>query len=200
MFSKFVCFKNQVENLFSTTIKCFRLNGGGEFVNKNFIELFQNSGIIHQLTCLYTPPQNGIAERKHHHLIKTIVVLLQTSSMSHLFWGEAVLTTTYLINRLPSSILQGKSSYIVLFNTSLDYHSLRVFRCACYPWLKPYTTNKLEPRSRRCVFIEYPINIKGYKCYDMITGRAFISRYVLSRNKIFRLHIIFLKLVLLHLH
>lgn len=76
------------------TIKCYHSDSGGEFMNKQFIELFQKSGIIHQLPYPYTLPQNGIAEQKHCHLIETSVMLIQT-----------VLTATYLINRLPSSTL-----------------------------------------------------------------------------------------------
>lgn len=44
VFSVFSQFKITVENLSSTTIKTFRLDGGGEFINKKFQELFQSTG------------------------------------------------------------------------------------------------------------------------------------------------------------
>ena len=72
-------------------------------------------GIIHQISCVITPQQNGIAERKNRHLLdvsRTIMFHMQIPSR---FWGEAVLTACYLINRLPSSILKFKTTYSTLY-------------------------------------------------------------------------------------
>lgn len=55
VFSVFSKFKTQIENLLSFTIKKFRADGGGEFMNSNFKRLVQNSGIVHQVfLSLYT--------------------------------------------------------------------------------------------------------------------------------------------------
>lgn len=53
--SVFSKLKTQIENLLSFTIKKFRTDGGGEFMNSNFKRLFQNSGIVHHVfLSLYT--------------------------------------------------------------------------------------------------------------------------------------------------
>jgi hypothetical protein len=54
----FSTFKSQVENLFSSTIKNLQMNGGTEF--KPITRLFPQ--ILHQVSCSYTPQQNGVAE------------------------------------------------------------------------------------------------------------------------------------------
>lgn len=55
---------------------------------------------------------------------------------------------------------------------------LKSFGCTCYPWLKPYVTNKLSPKSQSCVFLGYCSNTKGYRCYDPLANKVFISRHV----------------------
>lgn len=57
----FLQFKNLVENLYSTTIKTLRCDGGGEF--KPVIQIAQNQRIAIQVSCLYTSAQNNRIER-----------------------------------------------------------------------------------------------------------------------------------------
>ena len=54
---------------FNKRIKIIRSDNGIEFVNNNLSKLFNDLGMIHQTSCAYTPQQNGIAERKHRHLL-----------------------------------------------------------------------------------------------------------------------------------
>lgn len=175
VFSVFLSFKLHVENLLSVKIKCFRSDGGGEYMSLRFQSLLKTSGIMHQISCPYTPEQNGCAERKHRHLVETGLTLLFNASMPLKYWADAFATATYLINRHPMKQLQLTSPWQKLFKLPPAYSSLRVFGCACYPWLRPYTPHKLDPRSKRCVFLGYTLNHKGYKCLDITTGRIYIS-------------------------
>ena len=54
-----------VQTQFSRKIKVFQSDGGTEFVNKIVRNIFAENGTLHQLSCPYTPQQNGRAERKH---------------------------------------------------------------------------------------------------------------------------------------
>lgn len=47
--------------------------------------------------------------------------------------------------------------YNILFNQEPNYTKLKTFGCLCFPWLKPYTNNKLEPRSEPCLFLGYSL-------------------------------------------
>jgi hypothetical protein len=70
--------------------------------------------------------------------------LLAQSHMNTCFWIDAFQTAIYLINRLPSLVLKHMSPYSQLFKKEPDYSILRVFGCACYPLLKPYSIHKLN--------------------------------------------------------
>jgi len=66
------------------------------------------------MSCQYTPEQNGLAERKHIHILETTITLLQTANLPSKFWFHACATSIYLINRMPCPILQLRSPYLLL--------------------------------------------------------------------------------------
>ena len=59
-----------VQTQFGKRVKVLRTDNGTEFVNSGCHKLFAELGILHQRSCPYTPQQNGVAERKHRHLLE----------------------------------------------------------------------------------------------------------------------------------
>lgn len=133
VFSIFPTFKLHVENLLSSRIKHLRTNGGGEYMSTKFQAALRDSGIVHQLSCPYTPKQNGCAERKHMHIVETGLTLLFTAKIPLHYWADAFTTATYLINRMPMHSLHFISPWQTLSHHSPIYTNLKVFGCACYP-------------------------------------------------------------------
>nr|KYP46793.1 hypothetical protein KK1_031565 [Cajanus cajan] len=72
-----------------------------------------------------------------------------------------------------------------LFNQSPNYTKLRTFGCICYPWLAPYNSNKLEPKSQPCVFLGYSLSQSAYYCYSLITHKLYTYRHVQFVEDIF---------------
>jgi hypothetical protein len=101
------------------------------------------------------------------------------------FWDEAFLTAAYLINRIPTRVIDNTSPLERLFKKSPNYSLLRVFGCACWPNLRPYQKQKLSFRSKQCVFIGYSSLHKGYKCLDTDSSRVYISRDVIFDEHVF---------------
>lgn len=102
------------------------------------------------------------------------------TSLPQQLWVEAFFTAAFLSNLLPTSVIDKMiSSFKILHGKPLVYTTLRAFGCACYPYLRPYTENKFDPKSLSCVFVGYNERYKGYRCYHPPTGRVFISRHVL---------------------
>jgi hypothetical protein len=107
--SVFQSFHTMVQTQFSAKIQILRSDNGGEYINREFREYFQNHGLIHETTCPYTPQQNGVAERKNRHILETARALLLGSHVPSRHWTDAVVTAVHLLNRMPSKVLDFKT-------------------------------------------------------------------------------------------
>ncbi|KAJ4776116.1 hypothetical protein LUZ62_060373 [Rhynchospora pubera] len=168
----FTRFKAQVENLFSCSIKTLRTDGGTEY--KPIANTFPQ--IVHQMTCPYTPEQNGVSERKHRHIVELSIAIMSRACIPNSFWDEIFSSVVYLINRL--SNCNDNIPYSLLYNKQPDYSSLRILGCLCFPYTRPYNKNKLEPRALPCVFLGYATLQKGFRCLHLPTNKIYISRHV----------------------
>ncbi|PKU70166.1 Retrovirus-related Pol polyprotein from transposon TNT 1-94 [Dendrobium catenatum] len=185
VFDTFIHFKSQVENYTSRKIKILRTDGRTEFVNNSFSSFLKHHGIIHQLSCPYTPEQNGVVERKHRHIIETTRTLLATASVPYKYWADAVTTAVYLINRLPSPTIQNMSPFERIHNRKPQYTHLRVFGCECFPLIPPQARHKLQPKATSHVFLGYSDLHKGYKCLSIKTNKITISRHITFQEQRF---------------
>jgi hypothetical protein len=183
VYNIFLKFQVFVERYFNTKIKSIQSDWGGEYRNLN--KFFSSLGILHRLSCPHTHQQNGSVERKHRHIVETGLTLLANASVPFSYWDDAFLTSTYLINCLPSPVTHNKSPLEILYHKVPDYNFLKTFGCACWPHLLPYNTHKLDFRSKQCIFLGYSLNHKGYRCLDPITNRIYIARNVIFDETVF---------------
>lgn len=102
--------------------------------------------------------------------------------MPRKYWVEAFETAVYLINRLPTPVLAGKSPYETLFRKLPDYRLLKIFGTTCFPCLRPYQSHKFQFHTSKCVNLGYSEYFKGYKCLSS-TGRIYISRNVVFNEE-----------------
>jgi hypothetical protein len=130
------------------------------------------------MSCPYTSPQNGKAERIIRSVNNVIRTLLIQASLSGRYWVEGLHTATYLLNRLPTTAIQAACPHLALFGSAPSYEHLRVFGCTCYPNTTATAPHKLSPYSTRCVFLGYSVDHKGYRCLDLSTNRLIVSRHV----------------------
>lgn len=94
--------------------------------------LLKSLGIVHQSSCVYTPQQNGVVERRHRYILDTARAIKFQASVPLRFWGDCVATAVYLINRLPSQTLHGKVPVEIHSKSSSDLSHLKVFGCLGY--------------------------------------------------------------------
>lgn len=88
-----------------TTIKCLCGDNTKEYFTRDFVQYITDNGIIHESSCVYTPQQNGMAKRKNRHLLEVVCTMMIHHHVPSHFWANAVLTSCYLINRMPSYFL-----------------------------------------------------------------------------------------------
>ena len=92
--------------------------------------------------------------------------MLSGTELGQEFWAEAVETTCYLVNRLPSSALEDKTPHEVSTGKKTSLSHLRVFGCDAYVHVPKEKKTKLDNKSERCIFIRYKDGFKGYKLWN----------------------------------
>ncbi|KAI0507213.1 hypothetical protein KFK09_013335 [Dendrobium nobile] len=114
--------------------------------------------------------------------------MLHMAHMPYIYWPDALLTTVFLINRLPSPNTNKRSPFELFYNTKPDYNAIRTFGWACFPLLPSHARHKLQPKSMQCVFMGYSDMFKGYKCLDISTNKIIISRHLRFNEQFFSFH------------
>jgi hypothetical protein len=94
-----------------------------------------------------------------------------------------MMTATYLINRIPLRILGMKSPAELLLGTSDFKVPPRVFGCVFFVKDHRPMVGKLDPKAIKCIFVGYASTQKGYKCWDPIGRRLFVSMDVTFREE-----------------
>ncbi|RVW56770.1 tRNA ligase 1 [Vitis vinifera] len=125
-------------------------------------------------TCISTDAPLLIHSRLGHPSLSNPYPLLH-SYVPFRFGGDAVLTTCYLINRMPSSILHDQIPHSLIFPTQPLYFLPRVFGCTCFVHTLTLGQDKLSATATKCIFLGYSRLQKGYRCYSPDTHRCFLS-------------------------
>lgn len=113
-------FFNMIETQFHSKSKVFRSENARDLVFTNF---FNDKGVLHQYSCVDTPQQNSIVERKHQHLLNVARALYFQSKIPTHFWTECILIATFLINCTPPPLLGNKTPYELLYKHIPDSFS-----------------------------------------------------------------------------
>ncbi|CAI7785246.1 unnamed protein product [Closterium sp. NIES-54] len=97
---------------------------GGEFLGKDFTNFVDGKGIVHDLTCPYTPQQNGMAEREMRMIVESVRTMLLHMGVRHHWWHLALCQAVWVRNCLewsttpprttPYQLLTGKKPDLTL--------------------------------------------------------------------------------------
>ena len=110
VFSLFVTFYNMISNLFDTKIKILHSDQGREYVNNDFKNSLPKRALF--TICRVFIPLHKMDLLKEKTVIFLVTrSLLFTHNVPKYFWGDALLTAGYLINRLPSNVLNFQSPH-----------------------------------------------------------------------------------------
>nr|KAJ0197644.1 hypothetical protein LSAT_V11C700377180 [Lactuca sativa] len=179
---KFKIYKQQVELHKNELIKVLRTDRGGEYYDPVY---FESTGIIHQTIAPYTPQQNGVAERKNRTLKEMVNSMLSYSGLSEGFWGEAMLTACYILNRTPNK--RSKNTPYELWRKRVPNLSyLKVLDCRAVVRLTEPKRKTLGERGVDCIFIRYAEHSKAYRFYVLESNDSVsVNTMIESRDAVF---------------
>ena len=179
-------FFSMVRNQFRVSIKRFRSDNTKDYFNTNLASFFRDLGVVQESSCVKTPQQNGLAERKIGHLVTITRALMRHQHVPTYLLGEAILTAIYLSNWIPSKVLGYESPIDLISKAFPDIKlktniCLRVFGCTAFVHVHE-SQDKLKPRAVKCVFVGYSSTQKGDQCYHPGSKKFFVSADVTSHE------------------
>ncbi|KAE9280413.1 Retrovirus-related Pol polyprotein from transposon TNT 1-94, partial [Phytophthora rubi] len=158
-------------------IKRVQSDNGKEY--EKLARIIVKYGTRFRFTQAYTPQQNGMAERRIRMVMEKALCLLFEGHLSGALWGEAVMTSTYLINLTPSAAIDMRSPYLLWHNCLPRINKLRTFGCAAYAWIPRDKRTKLEAHAVKCIFVGYDEEDRsGYMLLRLLDCEVIHSRDV----------------------
>ena len=121
-----------------------------------------------------TPQHNGVSERHNRTLLDMVRSMMSLSIYHYWFWGYALETTAFTLNRAPSKSVE-TTPYELWFGKKPKLSFLKVWDCNAYK--KKFHPDKLKPKSKKCVFIGYPKETVGYTFYHRSGGKIFVAKF-----------------------
>ena len=178
----FIEYQKKIELVTGCKIKCFRTDGGLEYMNHSFSDKLIEFGITKQTTCPSSPQQNAVAERINRTLTDMVISFFKSSGLSTNLWPYAVLYATRMKNLLPHSSIDYKIPFELFFNKKADYSNEHQWgEQVIYVGLTK--ENKYSTRNNYGNFIGIPPGTKGFYIYVPSTGKVIVSHDVYFLNR-----------------
>src|SRR4051812_15644375 len=89
------------------------------------------------------------------------------------FWGYALETAAYILNRAPSKSVK-ITSFEEWYGKKPKLSRLKIWGSEAY--VRKLQPNKLESKADKCIFVGYPRETVGYTCYNQPEGKTFVAK------------------------
>ncbi|CAI7930392.1 unnamed protein product [Closterium sp. NIES-54] len=147
---------------------------GGEFLGKEFTDFVDGKGIVHDLTCPYTPQQNGMAEREMRMVVESVRTMLLHMGVQHHWWHLALRQAFWVRNCLERSTLLPETMPHQLRTSKKPNLTLaRVWGCMAH-FLVPEEQRggKLKPKARWRLHLSVSEESKGWELLDLTDNKV----------------------------
>lgn len=112
-------------------------------------------------------------------MVATARSMLKAKGLPGWFWGEAVATAIYILNRCPTKGVDGMTPFEAWHGRKPAVQHLKTFGCIVYVRNTTPHLKKLEDRGRKMIFVGYERGTKAYRAYDPVTRRVHVTRDVI---------------------
>ncbi|KAK7895537.1 hypothetical protein WMY93_020862 [Mugilogobius chulae] len=157
------------------TVKCLRSDNGTEFTNREFQTLLRKNKIKHEMSCPYSPHQNGIAEREGRTLFEMARCKLIDSNLPKSLWHYAIQEAAYTRNRCFNKHT-GTTPYTALTGKKCDLSKMHKFGSECYAYQQ--NKGKLDPRCEKGIFVGHDKGSPAFLVYYPSKGKVLKHRLV----------------------
>jgi hypothetical protein len=139
-------------------------HNGSEFRNTHFKTFCHDLGLEHQFCSPYTPPQNGMVERKNRTLCEMARAMLDEHRTPRRSWAEAVHTACYVSNRIYLRVYKKKTCYELMHSRTPMVSHFHIFCCKCFILKKGKKLDKFDARSVNGIFLVMHFTLEHIVC------------------------------------
>lgn len=169
--------KNLVPLDKNAKVKTLRSDNGAVYLSREFVNYCKANGIVQQLTNVYTPQQNGVAERMNRTLTEKARCLLFDAGLPKSYWAEAVNMAAYIINKSVNSC-NDKTPEELWTGNKVDLSNMKTFGSEVMVHVPKEKRKKWDKRAEKMIFVGYTNGTKGYRCINPNTRKVTLSRDV----------------------
>ncbi len=177
VFSVFKDYVNKSEahhNLKMVNLYC---DNGREYLSNEMKNYCVERGITYHLTVPRTPQLNGVSERMNRTITEKARAMIAGANLNKIFWADAILSATYLINITPTRSLKcSKTPYELWHNKKPQIKYLKVFGSTAFVHIKT-NKSKFDEKTWKGILVGYEPN--GYRVWDNEN-----EKYVVVRDAI----------------
>jgi hypothetical protein len=134
-------------------LKRLKSDNGGEYCNKDFDNYYSCHGIHREKIVLGTPQENGVLERMNVTIMERARSMTLHAGFPLQFWVYVVDNVVYLINKGPSSFLDGGIPKEAWIGKKVNYSFFKTFGCEVFVHIDKENRTKIEGKSKKCIFV-----------------------------------------------
>lgn len=175
-------FLAKAKNHLGRDIKILRTDNGLEYMNREVTNMLTEKGIQHQRTVIYTPEQNGAAERENRTLVEGMRTMIHARNLPLKLWAEGIFTAAYVINRTRMSLQRPKPPYEQWFNREAKLDKLLPFGTIAYSHIPKEKRRKLDKKAEKEYFVGYSEDVKAFRIWFPETDEVHPRRDVIFRE------------------
>ena len=102
---------------------------------------------------IISPQQNGVPERMNHTIMECERSMLNASGLDNVFWEKVVNAVVYLINKSPTTTLDGNISKEFWCDKLVDYSYLHISGCDAFSHVPKKRGPSLTQRQGNVFFL-----------------------------------------------